>query len=43
MKVVIMFAAWAVSALLVVPTVSQGQDRNVVAQAAAAVGEERKA
>ena len=41
MKVLIMIAAWAVSTLLVLPTISQGQDSNVVSQAAAAIGDDR--
>lgn len=41
MKLVVMIAAWAVSAVLVLPTVSQAQSNSIYGQAAAAVSDER--
>lgn len=35
MKLVVMIAAWAISAVLVVPTVSQGQSDSIHGEAAA--------
>ena len=40
MKLMIMVAAWAVSAVLVLPTVSQGQSDEVSGPTAAAVGKD---
>ena len=41
MKLVVMIAAWAVSAVLVLPTVSQGQSDSIHREAAAAFSSDR--